>query len=182
MKILKIFSILLCLTLTLALSSCEKEDHIMENYPGLTDNKHIIKELSLKEVTEKVSNKETFVLVFGFSECPWCQAIMPELNEVGKKLSLDTVYYCNIKDGRDNPDSKDRIYYLGLHEYFNDIVDAEKNRINAPTVIKVNSGNLVGYHIDTVPSHTINDAGVLPALTEEQKIELHTLLTELFNK
>ena len=91
MKILKIFSILLCLALTLALSSCEKEDHIMENYPGLTDNKHIIKELSLKEVTEKVSNKETFVLVFGFSECPWCQAIMPELNEVGKKLSLDTV-------------------------------------------------------------------------------------------
>ena len=27
----------------------------MENYPGLTDNKHIIKELSLEELTKKVS-------------------------------------------------------------------------------------------------------------------------------
>ena len=100
---------------------------------------------------------------------------------LGRMLE-DTGYCVIYTRTTDKSLSKDRIYYLGLHEYFNDIVDAEKNRINAPTVIKVNSGNLVGYHIDTVPSHTINDAGVLPALTEEQKIELHTLLTELFNK
>ena len=71
MKTLKVLCIMLCLALTLTVTSCEKEDKIMENYPGITDNKHIIKELSLKELTEKISNQETFVLVLGFPECPW---------------------------------------------------------------------------------------------------------------
>ena len=43
MKTLKVLCIMLCLILTLAVTSCEKEDKIMENYPGITDNKHIIK-------------------------------------------------------------------------------------------------------------------------------------------
>lgn len=182
MKLLKVLCILFCLMITLTVASCRKEDQIMENYPGLTDNKHIIKELSLEELTKKVSNKETFVVVLGFPECPWCQAIMPELNEAGKNLNLENVYYCNIKDARDNIDSKDRIYYLGLYEYFEDVVDDEKDRINAPTVIKVNNGRLAGFHIDTVEGHTINESGVLPPLNEEQRLELHTLLKELFNK
>ncbi|MBE6130549.1 MAG: hypothetical protein E7183_02405 [Erysipelotrichaceae bacterium] len=182
MKTLKVLCIMLCLALTLTVTSCEKEDKIMENYPGITDNKHIIRELSLKELTEKISNQETFVVVLGFPECPWCQALMPEVNEVGKNLDLDEAYYCNIKDARDNPESKDKIYYLGLYEYFKECVDTEKNRINAPTTIKVNSGKLAGYHIDTVPTHTISETGVLPPLTEDEKLELHTLLKELFNK
>lgn len=182
MKILKVLCIMLCLTLTLAVTSCEEEDKIMENYPSITDNKHIIKELSLKELTEKISNQETFVVVLGFPECPWCQALLPELNTVGKNLELENIYYCDIKDARDNVDSKDKIYYLGLYEYFNECVDTEKNRINAPTTVKVNNGKLSGYHVDTVPSHSINEAGVLPELTTEQRLELHTLLEELFNK
>ena len=94
MKTVKVLCIMLCLALTLTVTSCEKEDKIMENYPGITDNKHIIKELSLKELTEKISNQETFVVVLGFPECPWCQALMPEVNEVGKELDLDeAVYY-----------------------------------------------------------------------------------------
>ena len=60
MKLLKVLCILFCLMLSLTVASCRKEDQIMENYPGLTDNKHIIKELSLEELTKKVSNKETY--------------------------------------------------------------------------------------------------------------------------
>ena len=78
MKPLKVLCILFCLILTITITSCKKEDQIMENYPGITDNKHIIKELSLEELSKKVSNKETFVVVLGFPECPWCQALMPE--------------------------------------------------------------------------------------------------------
>ena len=63
MKLLKVLCIMLCLALTLTVTSCEKEDKIMENYPGITDQKHLIKELSLKELTEKISNQETFVVV-----------------------------------------------------------------------------------------------------------------------
>ena len=47
MKLLKVLCILFCLMLSLTVASCRKEDQIMENYPGLTDNKHIIKEFKL---------------------------------------------------------------------------------------------------------------------------------------
>ncbi len=182
MKIFKVLTVILCLSLFLTITSCNKEDLIMENYPGITDKKHIIKELTPKELVEKISNQETFVVVLGFPECPWCQALMPEVNKVGKELALENIYYCNIKDSRDNLDSSDRIYYLGLYEYFEEMVDDEKDRINAPTTLKVKDGRLAGFHIDTVESHTINQTGVLPPLTEEEKIELHTLLKDLFNK
>ena len=133
-------------------------------------------------MVEKISNQETFVVVLGFPECPWCQALMPEVNTIGKELELDNVYYCNIKDSRDNPSSSDKIYYLGLYEYFEEIVDDEKDRINAPTTLKIKEGRLAGYHIDTVQSHSINEAGILPELTNEQRSELHKILKELFNK
>ena len=150
MKIFKLYMVILCLCLILTLNSCKKEDHIMENYPAITDNKHIIKELELKDLVLKIANKETFVVVLGFPACPWCQALLPELNLVGKELNLENIYYCDIKDARDNSESSNRIYYLALYEYFNEIVDQEKLRINAPTTLKITDGKLSGYHVDTV--------------------------------
>lgn len=182
MKLYKVLTIILCFCLILTINSCDKEDQIMENYPGITDELHIIKELSLKELVEKVSNQETFVVVLGFPECPWCQALMPEVNTVGKELNFESIYYCNIKDARDNSESKDKIYYLALYEYFIEIVDKEKLRINAPTTLKITNGDLSAYHVDTVSTHQINEAGILPALSNEQKEELHNILKEIFNK
>ena len=182
MKLIKVLTIFLCLSFVLTISSCNKEDTIMENYPGITDEKHIIKEISPKELVEKIANKETFVAVLGFPECPLWQALMPEVNTVAKQLKLENIYYCNIKDSRDNLESSDRIYYLGLYEYFEEMVDDEKDRINAPTTIKVKEGRLAGFHIDTVEDHLISETGILPALTEKQKNELHGILKELFNK
>ena len=101
---------------------------------------------------------------------------------VAKKEGFKEIYYCDIKDMRDNLESKDRIYYLGLYEYFNDVVDQEKNRINAPTMIAVKDGKLSGFHIDTVSSHIINEQGILPPLSEEQKNELHKVIKDLLDK
>ena len=182
MKLYKVLTIILCLCLILTISSCKKEDTMMENYPGLTDKSHIIKEIELKEVVDKIANQETFIVVLGFPECPWCQALMPEINAVGKNLNIKNIYYCNIKDARDNDESKDKIYYLALYEYFNEIVDAEKDRINAPTTLKITKGKLSAYHVDTVSSHQISETGILPPLSSEQILELHNILKEIFNK
>ena len=48
MKTLKLLLLLICFTFILFTTSCVEEDHIMENYPSLTDEKHIIKELQNK--------------------------------------------------------------------------------------------------------------------------------------
>ncbi len=182
MKLPKVLCILLCLILCITLVSCDKEDKIMENYPQLIDKKHIIKEITPKEVIDKVLNEETFILVLGFPACPWCQALLPEVNSVGKELKIKTIYYCDIKDCRDNENSIDKEYYLQMRKYFSDCIDSQKDRINAPTTLKIKDGQLVSYHVDTVSSHMINEAGILPTLTSEQIDELHEILKELFNK
>lgn len=180
----KINKIILLLILSLSLTSCScgKKKNIMENYPSLTDKKHIIVEITPEQLVEKISNKESFIVTLGFEECPWCQALMPEYNYVAKEEGFKEIYYCDIKDMRDNLESKDRIYYLGLYEYFNEVVDQEKNRINAPTMIAVKDGKLSGFHIDTVSSHIINEQGILPPLSEEQKNELHKVIKDLLDK
>lgn len=182
MKTLKLLIILICFTFAILITSCTKEDYVMENYPSLTDNNHIIKELTPKQLLDKVENNESFIVLLGFPACPWCQAIMPEYNEVAKELNIQAIYYVDIKDMRDNPESEDHDIYLTLYEKFEAVVDQEKERINAPTIINIKDGQLVGFHIDTVSTHTINEAGILPPLDEEQRNELHTILKELFNK
>ena len=169
MKAIKLLSLLICFTFILFITSCVEEDHIMENYPSLTDEKHIIKELTPKELLTKVENKETFIVLLGFPACPWCQAIMPEYNEVAKTLNIEEIYYVDIKDMRDNPESVDHNIYLTLYEKFIEAADQEKERINAPTIMNIKEGNLAAFHIDTVSSHIINEAGILPPLEEEQK-------------
>lgn len=178
-----IFSLVILLSLT-SCNSCqeEKEDQIMNNYPGLKDESHIVNEISMKDLIEKISQKETFVVMLGFDACPWCQSLMPEYNESGKENDVDKLYYVDIKDARDEKESNDHIYYLALKNYFSQIVDIEKDRINAPTVVGIKDGKLVDFFVDTVPSHTIDETGTLPALTSSQKNELHQLLKNLFDK
>lgn len=179
---IKKICLLMVIFMSLTLSSCTKQDELMGNYPSLTDKKHVIKTINAETAVKKVSNQESFILLLGFEACPWCQAIMPEYNEAAKELGINEVYYLDILDMRDNPDSSDRIYYLALENYFSEAKDQAKNRMNAPTILGIKNGKLVGYHLNTVASHIKNESGILPPMTDEQKTELKLVLTEIFNK
>ncbi len=175
----KLSILLVIIILLLSITSCKKEN-IMNDYPNIDDKRHVYKEIEVNDVIKKIEKKESFVLIMGFPECPWCQAIMPVLNEVAKENKVKTVYYLYIKDIRDNTSSEGHNDYLKLQDnYFNDAID-EKNRINAPTVVKVENGTMTKHHINTVDSHIINENMVLPPLTDEQLKELKIILGEFF--
>lgn len=63
------------------------------------DNPIIYK--SANEVLEMIDKKESFAIYFGFSDCPWCRSVIETLLEVSEELSIDNIYYVNIKDIRD---------------------------------------------------------------------------------
>lgn len=174
MKLFKfiILIFLLCLT-----TAC-KEDTIMMDYPGLTDMKHIFEEINIDTLLTKINNDETFVAVLGFPECPWCRALMPQLNEAGKEFGLKKIYYVNILKMREET-SEDHAKYLELKEYLDICVDKEKDRVNAPTTIAIKNGELADYHLDTVSSHVM-EVMDLPPLTDEQKLELKEILKRIF--
>ncbi len=70
-----------------------REVHIDINNP--------IKYSSAKDIVKKMDNGDTFVVYFGFNDCPWCRSIIENLIAVAKEKDIDTIYYVDIKDIRD---------------------------------------------------------------------------------
>ena len=187
MKYLKI-SVLLIIIITsfiifMAPHNKYVDERINNNYPKLLDNQHIIVEISGRETVELIKKKKDFVIMMGFSPCPWCQNLMPYLNEVGKNEGLKQIYYLDILDMRNNINSVDRKYYNYLYDLCKEQggLDLDNDRISAPTTFVIKNGNIVAYHLGTVDSHVFKD-GHLPALNQEQINELKTILTRLFQK
>ena len=125
------------------------------------DNPMVYKDAS--EIVKMINNKETFVVYFGFADCPWCRSILPTLIKVAKDLELDKIYYVDVKEIRDvlELDENGKIktttkgsdaYYELLKQLDNvladyTLMDAEENkietgekRIYAPNVVTVVDG------------------------------------------
>ena len=177
----KINILFVIIVLLLSITSCKK-GNIMNDYPNIEDKQHVYKEIEINDLLDKLEKGKTFYVILGFPECPWCQAIMPVLNTVAKENNIKEIYYINIKEIRDNTLSSGHKEYKQLEEnYFKDALDVEKNRLNAPTFVKVENGKMTKYHINTVESHVLNDNMVLPPLSNEQLDELKTILKSFFN-
>lgn len=57
--------------------------------------------VTAEEIQEKIDNKETFAVYFGFNSCPWCRSIITTLIEVADDLDIDKIYYVDVLDIRD---------------------------------------------------------------------------------
>lgn len=79
---------------------------------GETQGDYKIRELKLsdsnpfiyataEEIVEKINNKETFVVYFGFATCPWCRSVLPTLIESAQAKGVDTIYYVDVLNIRD---------------------------------------------------------------------------------
>lgn len=156
------------------------------------DNPIIYK--TAEEIVTMIENKETFVVYFGFPDCPWCRSVLPTLFEVSKDLNLSKIYYVNVKEIRDVLElndknevvvkSKGSNAYYKLLESFKDVlsdynltdsngklVNTNEKRIYAPNVIGVVDGkaNEMTTGISSIQTDAYMD------LTEE-------MINETYNK
>lgn len=60
-----------------------------------------IKYSTASDIVNKINNNESFVVYFGFSECPWCRSILEALLESANEYEVDTIYYVDVKNIRD---------------------------------------------------------------------------------
>lgn len=114
-----------------------------------------------KDIVEKINNKETFVVYFGFKECPWCRSVLPELINVAKDKEIETIYYVDVKDVRDVKEYVDGEikttkmgdkYYIELISILDKVLDeytlstdegeisTGEKRIYAPNIIAIGEG------------------------------------------
>lgn len=158
------------------------------NIELLEDN--VIKYASFEEIIDLIDNG-TGVIYFGFPECPWCRNAVPSLLEAADSTGLETLYYFNAVDIRDQKvlDANGKIVTKkeGTKEYkelleklddyllpYDGLEDDSIKRLYFPSVYFIKDGVVIGKHIDTVESHI--DAS--KALDEEQKLELKTIYEE----
>ena len=177
----KILLIITLCCLLFSMTSCKNKGEIMENYPSL-DKNHVYKEIDVFDLEKKINAKDDFYLLMGFPMCPWCQAIIDVIDDVARDNKIKTVYYIDIKDIRDEDFIEGYTEFHNLaNSVFKDAIDTEKNRINAPTFVKIVNGEMVAYHLNTVSSHVMNENMVLPPLTDEEKSELKDILNNIIN-
>lgn len=153
-----------------------------------------VKYATFTEISDLIDHG-TGIIYFGFPECPWCRNAVPVLLEAAETTGVDTIYYFNALDIRDEKflDANGEIVttkegteeykqllkkldkYLSVYDGLND--DSIK-RLYFPTVFFIKEGVVIGNHIGTVDSHT--DSKV--KLNSEQKLELKNIYEEFMMK
>ena len=170
-------------------------------YPKVEINKrNAIKYASYDEVL-KLLTDGTGVIYLGYESCPWCRSAVPTLLEAADEVGIEEILYINMKEERDQIKVKEdgslEVISEGtegykklltrldpiLDEYMlEDVhgnpVSANENSIFVPLVVFVREGEIVSYHLDTVPSQK----NPFDGLNDEQKNELMDIYVNNMHK
>lgn len=210
--------IFLFLMLVLIICGCDnKSDSIKfkEEYEalnGVENNGKIIRTISIDEdnpfiykeagdIVKMINNKDTFIVYFGFSKCPWCRSMIETLIEVANDYDIDIIYYVDVLDIRDTLklddnnevtiDKEGSSDYMKLIKLLDDVLsdynltDSEGNKINtnekriyAPNVISVVNGKA------TLLTEGLSDSqdDAYQKLTKEMKEEEYDKLSKVMEE
>ncbi len=185
----KIINILLIVILILGTTACKKSEKELtdaekfkKEYESLNnqvrekDNKKIrevtipsdnpIVYKSAEGIVKMIDNKESFLVYFGFSDCPWCRSVIEELIKVSKDNSVAKIYYVDVKDIRDTKEidtegnikttQKGSKGYNELLKRMSNVladykindkngneIDTNEKRIFAPNVVAISKGKAI---------------------------------------
>lgn len=161
-------------------------------------NDNVYKKISAKDAIDLIESK-TGIIYIGYSSCPWCQQLVPLLNEVAKEDEVEIIYYIdnfyNMRpDKNDNP--KNEKEYNKLVNLLGDEIvemkseESEFNIIRVPLVLFVKDGKIVDYNKGTYEGHNLkekidkngNKVKYLEKLTQKQKQEIKNVLDEKIKK
>ena len=206
----KLFKVLLVLVVAFSVTACKETDakRFKKEYESLnnkkveetknkyrkvkirSNNSFLYKDAS--EIIEMINNKESFIVYFGFSECPWCRSVIEELDKASKDLNYKEIYYVDIKNIRDKYelDSKNKLVlkengtsdYKELIQLLDEVLDkyvittkdgkeinVGEKRIYAPNIISVSNGR--AKKLETGISDKQKDA--YQELTDKMKNETY---------
>lgn len=107
---------------------------------------------TFKEVSEKIENKESFVVYVGFSACPWCRSVITPVLEVAKENKIDTIYYVNVRS--DNTKASDLRGYYKLDKNNKAVVDIKADE-NYYKVLNTLDEFLSPYTLQTSKGKTV---------------------------
>lgn len=176
--------VLLIIFSLLLLVGCRKVDGIIfkQEYESL-NNKYTkvsissdnpISYINSNDLIKKIENKEDMIVLFGYSKSNETRDILEDLFSVCKELDIDTIYYLDIKDIRDEKEvTNDEIKTIKEGtELYNKLLSLLENKANdyrinnkvvgkriyAPTILMIKNKNieLLDGLIDNVSKEAIH--------------------------
>lgn len=172
----------------------KNEDKIEFSKLYEVDENNVFEKISAETAVDLLENG-TGILYLGFPKCPWCQDLVPLLNESAKDNSINSVYY--IEDFFDmRPDKVENPKYQNEYNKIVKIIEEYENKTNnqikedniikVPLILFIKKGEIVGYQKGTVEGHNIkqdeNGEYFLRDLTDDEKKEIRKNLYNLINK
>lgn len=193
----KYISIILVLVLSLLVVGCsnEKTDAMKfkEEYESVNNkvNEHTKKEnrelnipknnpivyATAEDIVKRIDNKETFIVYFGFAECPWCRSVIEQLLKVAEEKKVEKIYYVDVlnirdvreiaEDGAITTTTEGSKGYMDLLTRLDSVladytltdendeeVSAEEKRIYAPNVVAISRGEAIQLETGISPKLT----------------------------
>lgn len=88
-----------------------------------------------EEIVKKTKNKETFIVYFGFSKCPWCRSMIENLIDLSIENDMD-IYYVDVLDIRDTIEYVDGDYKTTKEgdKYYMELLDLYKDVLSDYTI------------------------------------------------
>lgn len=166
--------------------------------------------ITLEEAT-KILSSGNGVIYFGYAADSLSRSAVPVLLNAMESTSLEKIYYVNLRPNDQDSDDLRDIYTLDdknkvkvvkepsktysqvkalladeLNEYTLVTSKGKKvktgtDRLNAPTVVAVKDGEIVGFHEGTVKGHVESETEELRALTNEEKDALFIEYTTIIS-
>ena len=155
----------------------KKNDYNGKKYRKLTiPDDNVFVYATCKDIIEKMDKHETFIVYFGFKECPWCRSVITELINVSADKEVDKIYYVDVKEIRDVKEYIDGEikttkegdkYYLELVSRLDKVLDeynlntdegemsTGEKRIYAPNVVAISNGEAI--RLETGVSDELKD-------------------------
>ena len=152
----------------------EKAD--LSGYTALAGEDTVFRDMSIQDLVWELDAGSTFVVVFSHSKCPWCNAVLPVLNEIGTEEAIP-IGYVNTREKpewRSNVSMEDYdLLVQVLGEYF-PLDDLERPHLYVPHVFFIRKGEVVFEYAGAVPDYdgsgdplTVEQAGLLMGIYRE---------------
>ena len=117
------------------------EDKFIDQYPKATPG-HKFVYAEPADILDIIDGGDGVVFL-GFPECPWCQQLVPIMQEAAQSEKIDKIFYLDIKESRANNDEVYQKLVTKLQDYLPKDDDGN-TRISVPDVTVYRSGQIVG--------------------------------------
>ena len=145
-----------------------------KTYSSTMDN--VYKDYTVKQLDKDIKNNKSMIVYFGFSNCPYCNDLLPILTEITNKYN-QKIYYIDTRKKSEWKSNIDIDDYNLLTSIIGDYLTLDEDNIlhlYVPTIIFINKGEIKSFI-------SPYEYDIEKGLPEDIKIKIYNDLDNKFN-